>query len=55
VAANPVITIVEVNLLAKGDVLITFSDDTVVMFLATALYEMRGRDGNVQIVDPFQQ
>ena len=49
------IDVVEVSRLAKGDVLITFSDDTVVLFHAKFLYEMRNHDGNVEIVDPFNE
>jgi hypothetical protein len=49
------IKIVEVSRLADGDALITFSDETVVLFHAKFLYEMRGHDGNVEIVDPFEK
>lgn len=49
------ISIEEVTRMAKGDVLITFSDDTVVLYHAKFLYEMRNHDSNVEIVDPFNQ
>jgi len=54
-AADAKITIVEVSRLAKGDVLITFSDETVVLFHAKFLYDVRSHDSNVEIVDPFTQ
>jgi len=49
------ISIIEVNRLEKGDVLITFSDDTVVLYHAKFLYEMRNHDSNIEIVDPFDE
>jgi hypothetical protein len=38
-----------------GDILITFSDDTVVLFHAKFLYDARNHEQNIQIVDPFEQ
>ncbi|MEO8870712.1 MAG: hypothetical protein ABI357_07760 [Granulicella sp.] len=49
------IEIKESSLLSAGDVLITFSDDTVVLFHAGFLYDMRDHDGNIKIVDPFKK
>ena len=49
------INIIDVSKLVGGDVLITFSDDTTVLFHAQFLYDVREEDGNVSIVDPFVQ
>ena len=49
------IEIVEVSRLAKGDIVITFSDDTVVLYHAKFLYDVRSHDSNVEIVDPFKE
>jgi len=49
------ITVKEASRVAEGDLLIKFSDDTVVLFHAKFLYDVRNHGGNVQIVDPFKQ
>lgn len=49
------ITIADINRVADGDVLITFSDDTVVLFHAQFLYENRNQDHNLEVVDPFRR
>jgi hypothetical protein len=49
------IKIQEASRLADGDLLITFSDETTVLFHAKFLYDVRNHDGNVQIVDPFKK
>ena len=49
------ITVVEASRLSDGDLLITFSDNTTVLFHANFLYEVREHDSNVAIVDPFRQ
>ena len=49
------VSIVEASRLEKGDVLITFSNDTVVLFHAKFLYDVRNHDSNIEIVDPFDE
>jgi ethanolamine utilization protein EutQ (cupin superfamily) len=49
------VTIDEVNMVKEGDLLVKFSDGTVVLFHAKFLYDVRNHDGNVEIVDPFRQ
>ena len=47
------IEIVEASRLEKGDLLVTFSDNTVVLYHAKFLYDVRSHDSNIEIVDPF--
>jgi len=49
------ISIVEVNRLEKGDILVTFSDNSVILYHAKFLYDVRNHDSNVEIVDPFKK
>jgi hypothetical protein len=49
------IKITDVNRTKSGDVLITFSDEMVVLFHAQFLYDVRTNENNVQIVDPFKK
>jgi hypothetical protein len=54
-ADSSTIKIAEASRLADGDVLIAFSDDTVVLFHAKFLYDVRNHDSNVEIVDPLDK
>lgn len=54
-AVSAKITIADINRVADGDVLITFSDDTIVLFHAKYLYEHRNQDHNLEVVDPFKE
>ncbi|NYF78629.1 hypothetical protein [Granulicella arctica] len=47
------VTVVEANVIKDGDVLITFSNDTIVLYQAEFLYKVRSNVFNVQVVDPF--
>jgi hypothetical protein len=49
------ITIVETTTLAEGDILITFSDGTTILYHARFLYDVRNHDHNINIVAPFEQ
>jgi len=49
------IKVSEVNRLENGDVVITFSEGSVVLYHAQFLYDVRDHDSNVHIVDPFHK
>jgi hypothetical protein len=51
---SPDVTIATANVLAEGDVLITFSDDTTVLYTAPLLYDARNSAGAIRIVAPFE-
>ncbi|WP_263382735.1 hypothetical protein [Granulicella arctica] len=52
---TPKLEVVEASRLEKGDLLITFSNDTVVLYHAKFLYDVRNHDSNIEIVDPFEE
>ena len=48
------ISIATANILAEGDLLITFSDNTAVLFTAPLLYKAQHSAGAIRIVAPFE-
>ena len=48
-------TIINAKTLAEGDLLVTFSDETIVLYHAKFLYDVRNHDSNINIVDPFEE
>ena len=49
-----VVTIETANVLSEGDLLVTFSDDTTVLYTAPLLYDARNSNGAIRIVAPFE-
>lgn len=47
------LTVATANILAEGDLLVTFSDNTTVLFTAPLLYGAQHASGAIRIVAPF--